>query len=56
VRAEFWTAKLAKTVERDKRATSVLQAAGWRVIRAWEHEDPDTVARTILDAVQVSEV
>lgn len=51
-RAEFWTTKLAKTVERDEQVTSVLEAAGWHVIRAWEHEDPESVAQNVFDAVR----
>jgi DNA mismatch endonuclease (patch repair protein) len=51
-RAEFWATKLARNVERDKQATSVLEAAGWRVIRAWEHEDPESVARKVLHAIR----
>jgi DNA mismatch endonuclease (patch repair protein) len=30
-----------------------LEQAGWRVLRFWEHEDPDTVARRIAAAVRV---
>jgi DNA mismatch endonuclease (patch repair protein) len=51
-RADFWAAKLARTVERDALATSMLEAAGWRVIRAWEHDDPESVARQVCDAVR----
>lgn len=51
-RAEFWRTKLARTVERDQRATALLEAAGWRVVRAWEHEDPESVAQKVFDAVR----
>lgn len=37
-RTEFWSAKLAGNVERDRRQTARLRAAGWRVCRLWEHE------------------
>ncbi len=33
---EFWRAKLDRNVERDRRAISALQAAGWRVLIVWE--------------------
>ena len=33
---EFWRAKLDSNVERDRRAISALQAAGWRVLIVWE--------------------
>ena len=34
----YWSAKIAGNIARDKRTTSILRAAGWRVIRIWEHE------------------
>jgi DNA mismatch endonuclease, patch repair protein len=34
----FWGAKLAANFERDHRQTVALEAAGWRVLRFWEHE------------------
>jgi DNA mismatch endonuclease (patch repair protein) len=37
-RAEFWGPKLAGTVARDSRQTLVLEQAGWRVLRFWEHQ------------------
>src|SRR5882762_7020642 len=35
---ELWSQKLAGNVERDRRQTLVLEAAGWRVLRFWECE------------------
>ena len=35
-RQEFWEAKLAGTIERDKRARKALLATGWRVLVVWE--------------------
>jgi len=35
-RREFWEAKLASNVERDRRATKALLSAGWRVLVVWE--------------------
>ncbi len=44
----YWTPKLQRTVERDRRADSVLQSAGWHVIRVWEHSSlPDAVATVV---------
>lgn len=37
-RGEFWAAKLRENVERDRRQTLQLEAEGWTVVRAWEHE------------------
>jgi DNA mismatch endonuclease (patch repair protein) len=35
---EFWRNKLASNIERDRRQTLELEAAGWRVVRVLEHE------------------
>jgi DNA mismatch endonuclease (patch repair protein) len=43
-------AELAGNVVRDRRADAVLRAGGWRVLRCWEHEDPDAVADAICAA------
>ncbi len=37
-RADWWAAKLARTVERDAANLALLEAAGWRVIVVWECE------------------
>jgi DNA mismatch endonuclease (patch repair protein) len=37
-RPEFWAHKLRSTVERDRRQTLALEAAGWKVARFWEHD------------------
>jgi DNA mismatch endonuclease (patch repair protein) len=33
----YWAPKLRRTVERDRAADAALMAAGWRVVRIWEH-------------------
>ncbi len=37
-RAAFWRRKFAANRARDRRNTRQLRAAGWRVLRLWEHE------------------
>lgn len=37
-RRDFWGAKLAGNVARDRRQTLELEAQGWHVVRVWEHE------------------
>ena len=32
---------------RDRRTDAVLTGVGWRVLRFWEHEDPDAVVEAI---------
>lgn len=45
--SEFWSAKLASTRLRDADTDARLAAAGWEVLRFWEHDDPESAARTI---------
>lgn len=37
---EYWTAKLERNLQRDRRTDTELEAAGWTVVRVWEHEAP----------------
>ncbi|WP_341854181.1 very short patch repair endonuclease [Brachybacterium sp. GPGPB12] len=50
--ADYWGPKIARNMERDRTSTARLSDAGWRVLRFWEHEDPDDVAARIIDAVR----
>ncbi|WP_406210386.1 MULTISPECIES: very short patch repair endonuclease [unclassified Streptomyces] len=49
--AEWWRAKLDRNMSRDRETTDHLRAAGWTVLRFWEHESAVDVARQIADAV-----
>ncbi|MFD9741813.1 very short patch repair endonuclease [Umezawaea sp. NPDC059074] len=40
----WWRLKLRGVVLRDRDTDRQLAAAGWVVVRVWEHEDPETVA------------
>lgn len=43
--AAWWADKLARNKARDAETTALLEAAGWRVLRVWEHEPvPEAVA------------
>jgi hypothetical protein len=42
--ADWWRLKLARTRVRDDDTTAQLEAAGWRVVRIWEHEEPTAAA------------
>ena len=35
---DFWQAKFTRNIERDRQATRLLEASGWRVLVAWECE------------------
>jgi len=45
--ARWWRAKLDDNIARDRWADTVLTSRGWRVLRFWEHEDPDRVVSKI---------
>ena len=45
--ATWWSNKLDANVARDRRNDRALAAAGWTVIRFWEHSDPEEVARVV---------
>jgi len=46
--ASRWAAKLESNRARDRRVDSHLTERGWKVLRAWEHEDAATVCMQIL--------
>ncbi|MBB4766692.1 very short patch repair endonuclease [Amorphoplanes digitatis] len=47
----YWGPKLQRTVERDLAATAALQAAGWTVVRVWEHVPVDTAVEEVERAI-----
>ncbi|MFC5834120.1 very short patch repair endonuclease [Nonomuraea insulae] len=49
--SDYWAAKVARNRARDNSTDDELAAAGWRVIRAWEHEDARSVAVRIAEVV-----
>ncbi|MEU6286989.1 very short patch repair endonuclease [Streptomyces sp. NPDC046988] len=49
--AEWWRTKLDKNMARDAETTAHLQREGWTVLRFWEHEVPETVAKKVREAV-----
>jgi len=48
---DYWTAKIQRNTGRDAQTTALLEAAGWRVLRFWEHEDPRSVAEAVAAAL-----
>lgn len=49
--AEWWAEKLAGNVARDRETDAALAAAGWQVIRVWEHEDAILAANRVQAAL-----
>ncbi|WP_141314552.1 very short patch repair endonuclease [Streptomyces spinoverrucosus] len=50
--AEWWRVKLDRNMARDVETTEHLRAAGWEVLRFWEHEAPGDVALRVAAAVE----
>lgn len=50
----FWRDKLDRNRERDAMANELLGAAGWTVVRVWEHEEVDAAADRVEAAVRAS--
>lgn len=50
--AEWWAAKLARNVQRDRETDAHLADLGWHVVRIWEHEDPEHAADVVEAAVR----
>lgn len=53
--SEYWSAKLARNRIRDERNEADLVAAGWTVVRVWEHQPAEEAARQIVDALNMFE-
>lgn len=48
----YWTEKLARNAARDERVQLGLEAAGWVVLRFWEHERADDIVNAVASAVR----
>jgi DNA mismatch endonuclease (patch repair protein) len=47
----YWGPKLTRNVERDRAADAALAAAGWHVVRVWEHEPLDAAVDAVVAAL-----
>jgi DNA mismatch endonuclease (patch repair protein) len=50
--ADWWRTKLDRNMARDRETTEHLVAAGWTVLRFWEHEAAEEVAVRVAATVQ----
>ena len=48
----YWLPKIERNVARDAKVDALLADAGWTVVRAWEHENPEAVADRVEAAVK----
>jgi DNA mismatch endonuclease (patch repair protein) len=51
--SEFWTAKIEATRRRDISQTEWLEAAGWTVLRIWEHESTEDGLDKVVSTVSM---
>lgn len=49
--AEWWLEKIGRTRARDADTDARLAAAGWRVVRIWEHEETGAAVDRVKDAL-----
>lgn len=54
VNTGYWSPKLARNVERDRRTDADLRAAGWTVVRVWEHEGLGAAASRVEAALDAA--
>lgn len=50
----YWKPKLERNVERDRLADAALTAAGWSVVRVWEHESLEAAVAAVISALALS--
>lgn len=50
--AAWWATKLARNIERDRETDTHLAELGWKVVRIWEHENPECAADRVEAAVR----
>ena len=50
----YWPAKIERNRMRDRDTDQMLMAAGWQVIRVWEHELTGQGASTVAERVRVA--
>jgi DNA mismatch endonuclease, patch repair protein len=48
----YWGPKLRRNRERDNQQTQALEAAGWQVIRLWEHVDETEAVTRVVTALE----
>jgi DNA mismatch endonuclease (patch repair protein) len=49
--SEYWRPKLERNARRDALVTERLSAAGWNVLRVWEHEPVSQAADEVMQIV-----
>jgi len=52
--AGFWKQKIGATRQRDREQAKWLEAAGWTVVRVWEHDVLEPALQTIVEILDES--
>ena len=52
-RSEWWDAKIDRNKMRDAKKTRKLRRLGWKVIRVWEHVEPEKAAMKIYRKTKI---
>lgn len=52
---EWWQAKIGANQMRDADTDQKLSEAGWKVFRAWAHENPVDVAGRLIDLLEAQQ-
>jgi len=52
---QFWQLKMAGNVAPDRRVNAQLAAAGWQVVRIWEHQIEQNLDRTVRKVLKILE-
>lgn len=50
--ADYWGPKIERNRDRDARTNTALRAAGWTVLRIWEHESTEAAVARIVSALR----
>ena len=52
---KWWADKIKVNKQRDAASAAALEAAGWKVVRVWEHEAPNEAADRIAELVRAAD-
>ena len=52
-RSEWWDAKIDRNKTRDASKTRKLRRLGWKVVRVWEHVEPEKAAMKIYNRTKI---
>jgi DNA mismatch endonuclease (patch repair protein) len=48
----YWTEKIERNRDRDRRSDRLLAEVGWQVIRLWEHEPAEGALRRVDEVIE----